>query len=55
MRTVDIIASSYKWGYEWFCPDCETGNTETGIEEKVTCTCCGAEFETNPSENIYGG
>ena len=50
MRTVDIIAT----GYEWMCPDCETLNRKTGLTEIVTCSCCGAEFETNPPEDVFG-
>lgn len=52
-RKVDIIAS----GYEWSCPDCETSvNTRTSeiVDGIVECPCCGAEFETNPSEDAFG-
>lgn len=50
MRVVDIIAS----GYEWVCPDCETFVREIGLTETVECPCCGAKFETAPSEHAYG-
>jgi len=50
MEKVDIIAS----GYEWICPDCETFNRIMGLTEEVKCCCCGAEFETNPHEDVFG-